>query len=59
MARKKVQKTSKYGINQISIYLDEAVLEQSRMAAEEDDRTLSNFVNMVLKRHLAERAIAE
>lgn len=36
----------------VSISLDEDVVEQVKQLAEEDDRSFSQYVNMVLKSHL-------
>ena len=36
----------------ISITIDGDVLERIREAAEEDDRSLSQYINLVLKEHL-------
>lgn len=36
----------------ISITIDSDILEQLRRAAEEDDRSLSQYINIVLKEHL-------
>lgn len=38
----------------ISITLDNDLLAKLREKAEEDDRSLSQYINMVLKRHLGE-----
>ena len=37
----------------VSITLDDSVLEQIRALAEEEDRSLSSYINLVLKAHLA------
>ena len=36
----------------VSITLDDSVLEQIRALAEEEDRSLSSYINLVLKAHL-------
>ena len=36
----------------ISITIDSDVLEQIRDAAEKDDRSLSQYINLVLKEHI-------
>ena len=36
----------------ISITIDEDVLEKTRLLAEESDRSLSQYINLVLKQHL-------
>lgn len=38
----------------ISITIDGDILEQIREKAEYDDRSLSQYINLVLKRHLEE-----
>lgn len=38
----------------ISVTIDSDVLEKAKLAAEADDRSLSQFINLVLKKHLAE-----
>lgn len=37
----------------VSISLDENVIERIRELAEEDDRSFSQYINMVLKEHLS------
>lgn len=39
----------------ISITLDDPVLEQVRQLAEAQDRSLSSYINLVLKAHLERR----
>ena len=39
----------------ISITLDLPVLEQVRLLAEEEDRSLSSYINLVLKAHLEQK----
>ena len=39
----------------ISITIDSDVLEQLKLQAESDDRSLSQYINLVLKRHLREK----
>ena len=39
----------------ISITIDSDVLEKARAAAEADDRSLSQYINLVLKAHVAEQ----
>jgi hypothetical protein len=36
----------------ISITIDSDLLEKLRIRSEEDDRSLSQYINLVLKRHL-------
>lgn len=43
----------------LSITLDEDVAEAVRRLAEEDDRSVSQYINLVLKNHLAEQNKAE
>ena len=38
----------------ISITVDSDILEQIKEAAERDDRSLSQYINLVLKQHLKE-----
>ena len=38
----------------ISITIDNDLLEKIRVKAEEDDRSLSQYINLVLKKHLEE-----
>ena len=38
----------------ISITIDNDLLEKIRLKAEEDDRSLSQYINLVLKKHLEE-----
>lgn len=40
----------------VSITLDEPVLEQTRLLAEKEDRSLSSYINLVLKAHLEQAA---
>jgi len=39
----------------VSITLDEDIVEQVKLLAEEDDRSFSQYVNMVLKNHLEQQ----
>ena len=39
----------------ISITIDSDILEQLKLQAESDDRSLSQYINLVLKRHLREK----
>lgn len=39
----------------ISLSLDEDVVKQLRILAEEDDRPLSSYINLVLRNYLRER----
>ena len=39
----------------ISITLDNSILEQVRALAEEEDRSLSSYINLVLRAHLESR----
>ncbi|MCI8399948.1 MAG: toxin-antitoxin system protein [Oscillibacter sp.] len=36
----------------LSVSLDEDVVEKLRPLAQEDDRTLSSYINLVLRKHL-------
>ena len=36
----------------ISITIDEDVLKELKIRAEEDDRSLSQYINLVLKKHI-------
>lgn len=38
--------------NKVSITLDEDIIEQIKELAEDDDRSFSQYINMVLKEHL-------
>ena len=40
--------------DKISITIDNDLLEKIRLKAEEDDRSLSQYINLVLKKHLEE-----
>lgn len=40
----------------ISITIDSDVLDKIKVAAEEDDRSLSQYINLVLKKYLSEQA---
>ena len=40
----------------ISITIDNDLLEKIRQRAEEDDRSLSQYINLVLKKHLEEES---
>lgn len=39
----------------VSITLDEDIIEQIKLLAEEDDRSFSQYINMVLKSHLEQQ----
>lgn len=41
--------------DKISITIDSDILEKLREIAEADDRSLSQYINLVLKKHLEER----
>ena len=41
--------------DKISITLDSDILEKLREIAEADDRSLSQYINLVLKKHLEEQ----
>lgn len=43
----------------LSITLDEDVAETIRRLAEEDDRSVSQYINLILKTHLAENSKAK
>ena len=43
----------------ISITVDQDVLEQAKQEAEKDDRSLSQYINLVLKEHLKQKLRAE
>lgn len=38
--------------NKVSITLDEDIIDQIKQLAEDDDRSFSQYINMVLKEHL-------
>lgn len=38
--------------NKVSITLDEGVVERIKQLAEHDDRSFSQYINMILKAHL-------
>ena len=38
--------------NKVSITLDENIIERIKQLAEDDDRSFSQYINMVLKEHL-------
>lgn len=38
--------------NKVSITLDEDIIERIKQLAEDDDRSFSQYINMVLKEHL-------
>ena len=40
----------------VSVTLDTPVLDQTRLLAEEEDRSLSSYINLVLKAHLERKA---
>ncbi len=40
----------------ISITLDGPILEQVQVLAEEEDRSVSSYINLVLKEHLEKKA---
>lgn len=42
----------------VSITLDQPVLEAVQALAEEDDRSLSSYINLVLKEHLEQKTAA-
>lgn len=42
----------------VSITLDQPVLEAVQVLAEEDDRSLSSYINLVLKEHLEKKNAA-
>ncbi|MBQ6230949.1 MAG: ribbon-helix-helix protein, CopG family [Eubacterium sp.] len=39
----------------VSISLDENVIERIKELAEEDDRNFSQYINMILKKHISEQ----
>lgn len=41
--------------NKVSITLDEDVIEKIKTLAEKDDRSFSQYINLVLKEHLLHR----
>lgn len=45
--------------SKVSITLDEDVIRRIRELAEEDDRNFSQYINLVLKRHLENRSPKE
>lgn len=38
--------------NKVSITLDEDIIQKTKELAEEDDRSFSQYINMVLKNHI-------
>ena len=40
----------------VSVTLDDPVLERVKILAEEEDRSLSSYINLVLKAHLEQKA---
>lgn len=42
--------------SKVSITLDEDVIRQIRELAESDDRNFSQYINLVLKKHIQKRA---
>ena len=40
----------------ISVTLDDPILEKIKLLAEQDDRSLSSYINLVLKDHLEQLA---
>lgn len=45
--------------NKISITVDEDVLKEIKKLAERNDRSLSQYINIVLKEHLKDKAVRE
>ena len=43
----------------ISLTLDEDLVTQLKDLAEEDDRSLSQYINIILKKHISEREASE
>lgn len=43
----------------ISITIDQDVLEKARIEAEKDDRSLSQYINLILRDHLKKLEIEE
>lgn len=41
--------------NKVSITLDSDIIEKIKACAEQDDRSFSQYINMVLKEHLQQR----
>ena len=41
--------------SKVSITLDDDVIEKIRNLAEEDDRNFSQYINMILKKHIKEQ----
>lgn len=39
--------------NKVSITLDEDIVEKIKELAEDDDRSFSQYINMVLKKHIS------
>lgn len=50
---RKVGETMKPLKEKISITVDSDLLEKVRIEAEKDDRSLSQYINLVLKKHIA------
>ncbi len=49
----KETKTMKPLKNKVSITLDQDVIERIREMADEDDRSFSQYINIVLRKHMA------
>lgn len=45
--------------NKVSITLDEDIVEKIKELAEDDDRSFSQYINMVLKEHISKNAAAK
>ena len=41
--------------SKVSITLDDNVIEQVKILAEKDDRSFSQYINMVLKQHISNK----
>lgn len=45
--------------NKVSVSLDEDIVEKIKILAEEDDRNFSQYINLVLRKHIKEKEKAE
>ena len=43
--------------NKVSITLDSDIIEQLKLLAEQDDRSFSQYINMILKEYLTQAAL--
>ncbi len=43
----------------VSVTLDDDILELAKIAAEEEDRSLSSYINLLLRQHLRKKPTGE